>query len=73
MVVRGALCCAGVLFGYSCSCAHRSLRLLAGHDPLSDACMTTLSARADGRRSKSTNGRNRESRRDYGAAGSTRV
>ena len=39
----------------------------------SDACMTTLSARADGRRTKSANGRNRERRRDYGAAGSTRV
>ena len=32
--------------------------------------MTTLSARADGRRTKSADGRNRERRRDYGAAGS---
>ena len=39
----------------------------------SDACMTTLSARADGRRTKSTNGRNRERRGDYGAAGSARL
>jgi hypothetical protein len=35
--------------------------------------MTTLSTRADGRRSKSTNGRNRETWGDYGAARSTRV
>ena len=33
--------------------------------------MTTLSARADGRRTKSTNGRNRERWSDYGAAGSS--
>src|SRR5262249_45732797 len=39
----------------------------------SDACVTTLSARADGRRTKSANGRNRERWGDYGAAGSTRV
>jgi len=35
--------------------------------------MTNLPARAEGRRTKSTNGRNRESRRDYGATSSTRV
>jgi len=35
--------------------------------------MKTLSARADGRRTKSANGRNRERRRGYSAADSTRV
>ena len=34
----------------------------------SDACTTTLSTRADGRRTKSANGRNRERWGDYGAA-----
>jgi hypothetical protein len=43
------------------------------HTRFSDACMTTLSARADGRRTKSANGRNRETWSGYRAAGSTRV
>ena len=45
--------------------------LLARTD--SDACVTTLCTRDDGRRSKSANERNRERWGDYGAAGATRV
>jgi len=39
----------------------------------SDACMATPSTRANGRRSKSPNGRNRERWGDYGAAGAAMV